>query len=84
MFTTLVRFDPVYHSHFKCNWRALSDYSSLWDYTRFLYQHPAIRPTADFDHFKRHYYESHPWLNPSRVIPIGPRRDFGAPSRRSL
>lgn len=80
LFTTLVRFDVVYYGHFKCNLRALVDYPSLWRYTRALYQHPAIRPTVDFGHIKGHYYGGHPWLNPSGVVPIGPRRDFEAPS----
>jgi glutathionyl-hydroquinone reductase len=74
-----VRFDVVYYGHFKCNLRALVDYPALWRYTRALYQHPAIRPTVDFGHIKGHYYGSHPWLNPSGVVPIGPRRDFDAP-----
>lgn len=72
LFTTLVRFDPVYHGHFKCNLRALKDYPALWAFTRDLFQHPAIRPTVDFDHIKRHYYCSHLWLNPSGVVPLGP------------
>jgi len=67
LFTTLVRFDPVYYGHFKCNRRALVDYPALWDYTRALYQHPDIRPTVNFDHIKGHYYGSHPWLNPSGI-----------------
>lgn len=83
LFTTLVRFDPVYHGHFKCNLRALKDYPALWAFTRDIYQHPAIRPTVDFDHIKRHYYCSHPWLNPSGIVPLGPVLDFDAPSGRS-
>ena len=79
LFTTLVRFDPVYYGHFKCNRRALVDYPALWDYTRALYQHPDIRPTVNFDHIKGHYYGSHPWLNPSGIVPIGPQRDFDMP-----
>ena len=82
LFTTLVRFDAVYHGHFKCNRRALVAYPALWAYTRDLYQHPAIRPTVDLAHVKGHYYGSHPWLNPSRIVPIGPDRDFDAPSGR--
>jgi putative glutathione S-transferase len=76
LFTTLVRFDPVYHGHFKCNLRAIADYPALWDYTRALYQHPDIRPTVSFTHIKGHYYGSHPWLNPSGVVPAGPALDF--------
>lgn len=82
LFTTLVRFDPVYHGHFKCNVRALADYPALWAYTRDLYSRPAIRPTVDFDHIKGHYYGSHPWLNPSRIVPVGPDYDFNLPSGR--
>jgi glutathionyl-hydroquinone reductase len=82
LFTTLVRFDPVYHGHFKCNRRALTDYPALWAYTRELYQHAAIRPTVDFHHIKAHYYGSHRGLNPSGIIPIGPDRDFDAPAGR--
>jgi glutathionyl-hydroquinone reductase len=79
LFTTLVRFDPVYFGHFKCNRRALVDYPALWRYTRALYRHSAIRPTVDFEHIKRHYYGSHSWLNPSGIVPVGPDRDFEAP-----
>jgi putative glutathione S-transferase len=78
-FTTLVRFDPVYYGHFKCNIRELAEYPALWRYTRALYQHESIHPTVDFGHIKGHYYGSHPWLNPSRIVPVGPERDFGAP-----
>ena len=76
LFTTLVRFDVVYYGHFKCNRRALTDYSALWDYTRALYQHPDIRPTINFAHIKGHYYGSHPWLNPSGIVPVGPDVNF--------
>jgi glutathionyl-hydroquinone reductase len=82
LFTTLVRFDPVYHGHFKCNRRALVEYPALWDYTRELYQLPEIRPTVDFTHIKGHYYGSHRWLNGTGIVPIGPDRDFDAPSNR--
>jgi glutathionyl-hydroquinone reductase len=85
LFTTLVRFDPVYHGHFKCNRRMLIEYPSLWAYTRDLYQHPDVRPTVDFRHIKGHYYGSHPSLNPSGVVPIGPERNFnGAAGRERL
>ncbi len=83
LFTTLVRFDPVYYGHFKCNRRALAEYPALWAYTRDLFQHPAFRPTVNFHHIKGHYYGSHPWLNPSGIVPIGPDRDFGAPAGRA-
>jgi glutathionyl-hydroquinone reductase len=82
LFTTLVRFDPVYYGHFKCNRQALTDYPALWDYTRALYQHPDIRQTVNFLHIKNHYYMSHPWLNPSGIVPVGPVRDFDAPVSR--
>jgi glutathionyl-hydroquinone reductase len=82
LFTTLVRFDPVYYGHFKCNRRAVTDYPALWDYTRALYQHPDIRQTVNFLHIKNHYYMSHPWLNPSGIVPVGPVRDFDAPVSR--
>ena len=79
LFPTLVRFDAVYFGHFKCNLRALSDYPALGDYTRALYQHPDVRPTVNLAHIKGHYYSSHPWLNPSGVVPVGPDLDFDAP-----
>jgi glutathionyl-hydroquinone reductase len=83
LFTTLVRFDAVYHGHFKCNRRMLIEYRALWDYTRDLYQHPAIRPTVNFEHIKAHYYQSHPWLNGPGIVPSGPERDFDAPLNRA-
>ncbi|MBR0664919.1 glutathione S-transferase family protein [Roseomonas hellenica] len=82
LFTTLVRFDPVYYGHFKCNRQALAEYPALWAYTRDIYQHAAVRPTVDFTHIKGHYYGSHPWLNPNRIVPIGPDRDFDLPPGR--
>ncbi len=82
LFTTLVRFDPVYNCHFKCNLRRLTDYPALWDYTRALFQVPGVAATVDFGHIKRHYYMSHPWVNPSRIVPAGPLLDFTAPARR--
>ena len=82
LFTTLVRFDPVYHGHFKCNLRMLRDYPNLWNYTRALYQHPGIKETVHFDHIKNHYYQSHPTINPHGVVPIGPALDFDAPHDR--
>jgi glutathionyl-hydroquinone reductase len=83
LFTTLLRFDPVYHGHFKCNLRSLREYPALWAFTRDLFQHPAIRPTVDFDHIKRHYYSSHLWLNPSGIVPVGPFLDHDAPTGRA-
>jgi putative glutathione S-transferase len=82
LFTTLVRFDPVYVGHFKCNLKRLVDYPNLWAYTRDLYQWPGVRDTVDFAHIKRHYYMSHTPLNPSRVVPMGPLLDFDAPHAR--
>jgi putative glutathione S-transferase len=82
LFTTLVRFDPVYHGHFKCNRRALIEYPALWDYTRAMYQLPEIRPTVDFAHIKGHYYTSHRELNGTGIVPLGPDRNFDAPSNR--
>jgi glutathionyl-hydroquinone reductase len=79
LFTTLVRFDAVYHGHFKCNHRTLIEYPALWDYTRDLFQHPDIRPTVNFTHIKSHYYKSHPFINPTGIVPSGPVRDFEAP-----
>jgi putative glutathione S-transferase len=76
LFTTLLRFDPVYVGHFKCNLRRLVDYPALWSYTRELFQAPGIADTVDFDHIKRHYYESHRWINPSGIVPRGPLVDF--------
>ena len=72
LFTTLLRFDLVYYSHFKCNLRALRDHKALWQFTRRMYQHPGIRPTCQLDEIKAHYYWSQTAINPTRVIPIGP------------
>ena len=82
LYTTLVRFDPVYHGHFKCNLRRLVDYPALWAYTRDLYQRPAFRDTTDFHHIRHHYYASHGSVNPSRIVPAGPIVDFEAPHDR--
>ena len=84
LFTTLVRFDSVYFGHFKCNLRALTAYSALWDYTRSLYQTPGVAETVDLFHIKHHYYMSHPSVNPSRVVPIGPKLDFSQPGARPI
>ncbi len=84
LFTTLVRFDPVYFGHFKCNLRSLTDYPALWAYTRDLYQQPAFKSTVNFDHIKNHYYGSHLWLNPSGIVPAGPLRDFDEPTSRAF
>jgi putative glutathione S-transferase len=82
LFTTLVRFDPVYHGHFKCNRRRLADYPNLWALVRELYQVPGIRETVHFDHIKQHYYGSHRTINPTGVVPLGPDIDFDAPHGR--
>jgi putative glutathione S-transferase len=84
LFTTLVRFDAVYHGHFKCNVRRLVDYPTLWAYTRELYQLPGIAATVNLMHIKRHYYMSHPHINPARIVPVGPVIDFDAPHRRAV
>ena len=82
LFTTLVRFDSVYYSHFKCNLRRLADYPNLWNYTRDLYQVPGIAETVSIDHIKRHYYGSQRSVNPTGIVPIGPVIDFTAPHDR--
>jgi putative glutathione S-transferase len=82
LFTTLVRFDAVYYSHFKCNQQRIIDYPHLWDYLRELYQMPHIADTVNMDHIKRHYYMTHESLNPNRIVPAGPDIDFTAPHGR--
>jgi putative glutathione S-transferase len=82
LFTTLVRFDPVYHGHFKCNIRRIVDYKNLWAYTRDIFQLPGIAATVDFGHIKRHYYMSHRRINPTGIVPAGPALDFEAPADR--
>jgi putative glutathione S-transferase len=84
LFPTLVRFDTVYYSHFKCNRRRLVDYPELWGYTRDLYQQPRIAETVALDQIKRHYYTTHDMINPSRIIPAGPELDFLAPHGRGI
>jgi len=76
LFTTLVRFDLVYHYHFKCNLRRLRDCPNLWAYARELYQVPGVAKTVDFRHIKEHYYRSQKEVNPSQVVPVGPVVDF--------
>jgi glutathionyl-hydroquinone reductase len=82
LFTTLVRFDNVYHLHFKCNRRRIIDYPNLWAYTRELYQVPGVAETVKMDHIVRHYHYSHETINPNRIIPINPNIDFYAPHGR--
>ena len=84
LFTTLVRFDAVYYSHFKCNRNRLVDFPELWDFTRTLYQVPGVAETVRLDHIKTHYYGSHRTINPTGIIPAGPRLDFSAPTQRSV
>jgi putative glutathione S-transferase len=83
LFTTLVRFDAVYYSHFKCNLRRIIDYPNLWEYTRDLYQIPGVAETVSLAHIKRHYYASHAFINPTRIVPKGPAIDFSAPHNRA-
>ncbi|SFO86107.1 glutathione S-transferase family protein [Tranquillimonas alkanivorans] len=78
LFSTLVRFDLVYHMHFKCNRRRITDYPNLWGYTRELYQWPGIADEVEFDHIVRHYHYSHDTINPHRIIPINPVLDWTA------
>lgn len=82
LFVTLIRFDPVYVGHFKCNQRRIADYPNLSGYTRDLYQQSGIRETVDFDHIKRHYYMTHPQINPTGIVPMGPLMDLESPPDR--
>ncbi|SHI84406.1 glutathione S-transferase family protein [Wenxinia saemankumensis] len=82
LFTTLYRFDPVYHGHFKCARNKLIEMPNLWGYTRELYQVPGVAGTCRLDHIVRHYHYSHPSVNPARIVPIGPRPDYDAPHGR--
>ena len=83
LWTTLVRFDMVYHQHFKCNRKRIIDYPSLWAYTRELYQWPGVAETVNMDHIVRHYHFSHESINPNRIIPINPTIDFQQPHGRT-
>ena len=82
LFTTLVRFDAVYYSHFKCNLRRIVDYPNLSNYLRELYQVPQVAETVNFEHIKRHYYGSHRNVNPTGIVPIGPLIDLSLPHDR--
>ena len=82
LWVTLARFDAVYYSHFKCNLRRVADYPNLWAYARDLYALPAFGGTTRFDQIKRHYYTTHPNLNPSRIVPDGPVLNWAEPSGR--
>lgn len=84
LFTTLVRFDPVYVGHFKCNVRRIADYEHLSGYVRDLYQHPNVAATVNMQHIKNHYYASHDSINPSRIVPAGPEIDYTLPHARAM
>ena len=81
LFTTLVRFDAVYHGHFKCNLRRLVDFEHLWPYARRIFQLPHVAGTVSFDHIKKHYYSSHPTINPTGIVPKGPSMSWEEPVR---
>lgn len=82
LFTTLLRFDPVYYGHFKCNKKRLVDYPNLWALTRELYQYQGVAETVNIPHIKAHYYGSHGTINPTGIIPVGPDIDFTQPHNR--
>lgn len=83
LFTTLVRFDAVYVGHFKCNRQRIADYPQLSNYLRDLYQVPGVAQTVDLHHIKSHYYGSHSTINPTGIVPLGPKLDFAAPHDRA-
>jgi putative glutathione S-transferase len=83
LFTTLIRFDSVYYSHFKCNLRRVADYPNMWNYLRDLYQVPSVAETVSIEQIKRHYYGSQRQVNPTGIVPIGPSIDFTAPHDRN-
>ena len=83
LWTTLVRFDPVYFGHFKCNVRRIVDYPNLWGYTCDLYQQPGISETVDIRYIQAHYYGSHESINPHRILPVGPDIDYSVPHDRA-
>jgi glutathionyl-hydroquinone reductase len=82
LFVTLIRFDAVYHGHFKCNIRRIVDYPNLYGYLRDLYQVDGVADTVNFDHIKRHYYFTHDDINPTRIVPVGPVQNLHAPHGR--
>ena len=82
LWVTLARFDAVYYSHFKTNLRRIVDYPNLWGYARDLYQQPAFRESTRFDQIKRHYFVTHPHINPTRIVPVGPVVDWDLPHGR--
>eukprot|EP01117_Protostelium_nocturnum_P003266 TRINITY_DN1421_c0_g1_i1.p1 TRINITY_DN1421_c0_g1~~TRINITY_DN1421_c0_g1_i1.p1 ORF type:complete len:330 (+),score=114.09 TRINITY_DN1421_c0_g1_i1:178-1167(+) len=83
LWTTLLRFDPVYVGHFKCNKKRIVDYPNIWNYTKELYQVEAIKKTVNMDHIKKHYYQSHITINPTKVVPLGPNINFEEPHDRN-
>ena len=82
LFCTLIRFDAVYYSHFKCNWRHIYEYPNLSNYLRDLYQQPGVAETVSLEQIKRHYYWSQRQVNPTGIVPVGPQLDFSAPHDR--
>lgn len=83
LFTTLIRFDAVYHGHFKANRKRIADYPAISNYLRELFQFPGVAKTVNFEHIKKHYYGSHVTINPTQVVPLGPDQDFMLPHDRS-
>ncbi len=83
LFTTLIRFDAVYHGHFKCNLRRIADYPNLSNWLREIYQWPGVAETVDFQHIKNHYYGSHKTINPTGIVPKGTAQDFTATHDRA-
>ncbi|MGB7780245.1 MAG: glutathione S-transferase family protein, partial [Pseudolabrys sp.] len=83
LFCTLIRFDAVYYSHFKCNWRHIYEFPNLSNYVRDLYQVPGVAETVSIEQIKRHYYGSQRQVNPTGVVPVGPQLDFAAPHDRA-
>ena len=82
LFTTLIRFDAVYHGHFKCNQRRIADFANIFGYMLELYQWPGIAETVNFEHIKGHYYTSHKTINPTGIVPLGPQQDLMVPHNR--
>ncbi len=82
LFTTLIRFDAVYYSHFKCNRQRIEDFPNLSNYLRELFQIPGVKETVNFEHIKGHYFASHDMINPTRIVPLGPRLGFSRPHDR--
>jgi putative glutathione S-transferase len=83
LFTTLIRFDAVYHIHFKCSLRKIAEYPNLWPYLRDLYQWPGVRETVSFDEIRAHYYLTHGAINPHRIMAVMPALDFDEPHGRA-